>query len=345
MPKISVISPIYNIQNAYLEKCIFSLCKQTLEDIEILLVDDGSEAYVEEICLKYAKEDKRIQYIRIEHQGVSIARNTGLEKATGEYIAFVDPDDFVELNYLEHLYETSKEWQVDVLLCDCFISTTKQDQPNAFYTGKARILESQEKEQLMYQLVNKKICGYYPPHIACGVPWAKLFKRSFIEEKQLRFVPGLVRMQDNVFCFYAFQEANTIGYLPEYLYHYRIDEESVSHRYNEQIVSYFEHYYQELDTFINKYQKEPLLKQALQMKELTSFNAYLTNYYFHPANTKTWKQITNELNALLEKEPYCSALQAIDTKLLNNQERIFVSCLKNRRWKLLRLLVKARNHV
>ncbi|EPT2496917.1 glycosyltransferase family 2 protein, partial [Klebsiella pneumoniae] len=104
MPIISVILPIYNIKEEYLETCIQSVCRQTLDDIEIILVNDGSTNNCLEVCTKFSHLDNRIIVIDQPNSGVSVARNSGLDIARGEWIAFVDPDDWLEPDYLLSLY-------------------------------------------------------------------------------------------------------------------------------------------------------------------------------------------------------------------------------------------------
>ena len=116
MPKISVIIPIYN-GSEYIENCIKMVQKQTLEDIQIILIDDGSQDNTSMICNKYCNEDERIDAIYQSNRGVSIARNNGIKIAKGQYICFVDCDDKIEENYLEELYNTCEDNNVKISCC------------------------------------------------------------------------------------------------------------------------------------------------------------------------------------------------------------------------------------
>ena len=108
-PKVSIIVPVYNVEN-YLERCISSLRNQTLEDIEIILVDDSSTDSSLEICNKMAMEDSRIKVIHKENEGAGLARNEALRVATGEYIGFLDSDDFVEADMFKTLYDKAVQY-------------------------------------------------------------------------------------------------------------------------------------------------------------------------------------------------------------------------------------------
>ena len=114
-PKVSIIVPVYNVEN-YLERCIISLRNQTLEDIEIILVDDSSTDSSLEICNKMAQEDSRIKVIHKENEGAGLARNEALRFVTGEYIGFLDSDDFVEADMFKTLYDKAEEYGSDLVM-------------------------------------------------------------------------------------------------------------------------------------------------------------------------------------------------------------------------------------
>lgn len=117
--KISIICPVYKAEK-YLHKCIESIIAQTLTDWELILVDDGSPDSSGELCDKYAIQDSRIRIIHKQNEGVSVARQTGLDAAHGEYVIHVDSDDWVEPNMLEELYKKAKQDDADIVICDYF---------------------------------------------------------------------------------------------------------------------------------------------------------------------------------------------------------------------------------
>lgn len=112
-PKVSIILPIYNVEK-YLDRCMESLLNQTLEDIEIIMVDDGSPDNCPQMCDEYAKKDNRVKVVHKKNAGLGFARNSGLDVAKGEYIAFVDSDDYVGLNIRRYTIELK---QINVMLC------------------------------------------------------------------------------------------------------------------------------------------------------------------------------------------------------------------------------------
>ncbi len=340
---VSIVLPVYNIKEEYLEKCVRSLMSQTESRIEIILVDDGSPNNAYEVCMRLAAEDSRVKAIHQENAGVSVARNTGLENAQGEYICFVDPDDWTAPSYIEELLKGFESEDTDFTICDCTVCYENSQRPNPFLSTDKNVLTGKDKNKLLYQLVGKKICDYYPPEVAAGVPWGKMFRRSFIDKHNLRFIPGMVRMQDNIFCLYAIDSADKIHYVPKSLYFYRKEEGSACYKFNPNIMKYFEKYFYETRIFLEKTNQEAAAFDALRMKTLTSFNSYLTQYFFHNDNGKSFSEKKKDLFKLLECEPYKEALCKVDYSLLTKQEKVFVFALKHRMARVLYFMIKARS--
>lgn len=172
MSKISVIVPVYNVEQ-YLPQCLDSIINQTYKNLEIICVDDGSPDNSGKILDEYAKKDKRIKVIHQENQGVSVARNTGLDNATGEYIGFVDPDDWIEANYYETLIHSAKENNADVVQCGYKTYCDKIDKvvvwKKTIATNFKNIIKNLKR----------------------GYVWNKLWKAELIQKNNLRFYPGI----------------------------------------------------------------------------------------------------------------------------------------------------------
>lgn len=338
---VSVVLPIYNIREQDLCQCLDSLQRQTHSNFEVLMVDDGSKRYIHEVCRRYEQQDARFQYIQQQNAGVCAARNNGLEHAKGEYICFIDPDDWVSKSYLETLLRIIKEPSADIAIVDGLVHYEKRSAENHFLNIDSAVLSGGEKNKLLYQLFSRAICDYYPPEIPAGTVWAKMIRTEFLRNTGLRFLPGLTRMEDILFCMHAYEQAEKIAYLPECLYHYRVSTNSVSHRYDPDVIHQFERFFREAHGFLDRFQKEELLYRALSMRELTAVHSYLRFYYFSSPDM-TVREANHEIDKLLEREPYRTALQHIDWKLLSRQEKIFVTALKKRWYMLLRGLVKGR---
>lgn len=197
--------PIYNVQD-YIEHCIKSICEQTYQNLEILLIDDGATDNSGLICDEYAKKDKRIQVFHIENSGQSHARNVGLEAATGDYIGFVDGDDYICVSMYEKLLKVATEYRAQVV--ECNFHGRKKEAPDEIEEGL--VIEMTGKEAITRQLDGK--CKSRFPSTSV---WSKLFKREILQG--LLFPNGRIHEEFAFLC-EAFLNADRYVYINECLY-------------------------------------------------------------------------------------------------------------------------------
>lgn len=200
--KISIIIPVYNVEN-YIEKCINSLINQTLVDVEFIFVNDGSPDGSANIIKKYQKKDKRIKLIEKENGGQASARNLGLKHATGEYVAFVDSDDYVDINMYKILYECAKKDDLDIVICDYYL----------VYNDK--IVKNKSKLTDEYQRIIKN--EEYVILSPC--PWNKIIKRKYIEDVGFKFPEGIIYEDFAAIPLLGLNEPKVL-YVKECLYYY-----------------------------------------------------------------------------------------------------------------------------
>lgn len=220
---ISIIITAYNVEN-YINNCINSILSQTYSDLEIIVVDDGSTDSTGGIVKNIYAEQQNIKYFYQPNAGVSVARNKGIENATGDFLVFVDGDDALENTMIETLY-SNVENTTDIVACCCVGFNEDEESINRFYDNDLTIRTVNEKEKLYLQLMktergqpsNQKI------FTAIGVPWGKLYRTSLLKQKKINFNPSLRRMQDNIFNMYCFRAAREIKYVNQPLYRYRIN--------------------------------------------------------------------------------------------------------------------------
>mgnify|MGYP001625066162 CR=1 FL=1 len=190
---ISIIIPIYNSENN-LEKCIDSVVKQTYNNIEIILVDDGSKDASLEKCYKYSKLDNRIKVIHKENEGVAIARNVGINYSTGEYITFVDSDDWLEKNAIENLYNDLKEKNAEIVRGNYAIDNEKKTYAyGKLYEFENCLINKEDnykRELLIKEILNGKFLSYV---------WLLLIKKSILIENKLSFKEKITMMEDTIF--------------------------------------------------------------------------------------------------------------------------------------------------
>ena len=211
MVKISVVIPVYNVED-YLDDCLSSILKQTLTDIEVICVDDGSTDNSLDILKEYAKHDTRMTVISQENQGHAVASNIGMTYATGEYLFLMDSDDIIEYNALELTYNKAKKTDVDFVIFKAI--NYNHEQQNYYETQSYSMNE-------IYERVKDNIFKYEDISdlifTMSVTPWSKLYKRKFIEENNIIFPEGLI-FDDNVFFWEVLFNAEKIVFLNEFLF-------------------------------------------------------------------------------------------------------------------------------
>ena len=213
--KVSVILPVYNVESC-LEECMDTLQKQSLKEIEIICVDDGSTDNSLAILEERAKQDERIRVLKQENSGAAAARNHGFAYATGEYVLFLDSDDFFKKDMLKKSYEAAKEQQTDIVIFRCEeYDTVKKIYNPMEYSIKRE--ELPDKNPFTFHDIPDYIFTF-----AVGWAWDKLYKREFVVESGLKF-QELRTSNDLYFVFSSLVKANGIYILDESLIYHRVN--------------------------------------------------------------------------------------------------------------------------
>lgn len=218
MIKVSVIVPIYN-SSLYLRKCLDSLVNQTLKDMEFILINDGSTDDSEKIIKTY--KDKRIKYFKQENSGIGKTRNKGIKEARGEYIGFLDSDDYIEPNTYLNMYNEAKKRNLDIIIC-----------------GYYQELNHETKDVNLVNFSDTSLDNN--PNLLMDIPlspWNKLYKKSIFDEKS--YFPEGLKYEDTPFVAYMFSRAEKIGKLNEKLFHYVIHESSQTTVVDEKVFDIF----------------------------------------------------------------------------------------------------------
>lgn len=235
MPKVSVIVPIYKVEK-YLRQCIDSIINQSLKDIEIILVNDGSPDNCPKICDEYKKIDSRIKVIHKKNGGLSSARNAGMKIATGEYIGFVDSDDYIEHDMYEKMYYTAKEHDVDFVMSDYYkVHETNKTEVSAIIDGG--IYNKNKIKNIIYpQLIMKENIDYGP----LLAVWHCLYKNSFLKDNDIYFDEVVKYSEDNLFSSIVGYKSESFYYMKgSYFYNYRYNPNSISATYKEDSLSVY----------------------------------------------------------------------------------------------------------
>ncbi len=226
--RISVIVPVYNVE-PYLAECLESILAQTYENLEIVLVDDGSTDNGGGICDEYEKKDKRIRVIHKANGGLSEARNVGIENSTGEWIVFVDSDDVIHKDMIRVLYETAREKKVRMVLCD-FVETDESGNPDAYRDTavtkdesyktdrweEVSVHSAKETEELFYRMGTVSFCM---------VAWNKIYHRELFASG-IRYPKGKI-FEDGFTTYRYIYEAGDCAWVFLPLYYYRQRKNSI----------------------------------------------------------------------------------------------------------------------
>lgn len=300
MFKLSVIIPVYKVPLEYLRVCLNSLVSQTLQECEFIIVSDGAPDTETSICEEHAKKDSRFKFFKREHAGVSAARNFGLTQAQGEYICYVDADDFLySKSSLERTYEIVQKNNSDIILFDWI---TKGKDPLSLWPEDKTILSDTEKEECLKQLISMENPAF------SGAPWAKLYNRTFLTKKNILFNPKCIIGEDLVFNYEAFYKASKISYVKEIFYTYVIHKESTIQRYRPNCLPVLLNHIEELKKLSNEKYLSLIGKESLKMLYFSWHRCYM-----HPKNKETYFNRMKELSNIILSNRFQELIQSVDT--------------------------------
>lgn len=269
---ISVIVPIYNVEK-YLNRCVDSIIKQSYTNLEIILVEDGSPDSCYLLCDQLAEKDRRIKVIHQENKGLSGARNAGLDIATGDYIVFIDSDDFVQDNFVEKLYTGLIRNNVDI--CQCGIQNVA-DELDVHYETKNKWKVKTGKEVLLEL--------YGPRHLEYTVVWNKLYKKKVIGD--LRFPIGKIH-EDEYFTYLIYDRAEEMAVVDAKLYYYYVDNNSITRsKYSLRRQDIIQAYKERLQYFKEKGYLDLYYKTGEFMADILIYHGYCTEVFLNDQGRK-----------------------------------------------------------
>lgn len=321
MAKISVIVPVYNVEK-YLTECIESIRSQSLEDLEIICVNDGSTDNSLDILNNFAKQDKRIIVINKTNSGYGHTMNMGLNAATGEYIGIIESDDFADKNMFEDLYKLAKDNDADIAKGDWFNYWSKNKfarKNNRISSAKAFQLTNSKKDKSLLR-INPSV-------------WSAVYKREFLNKYNIRFLetPG-ASYQDLAFSFKVFALAERVILTDKAYLYYRQDNMNSSVKSKTKVYCVCDEY-DEIDRFLEEY---PQLKFEFKVQEeINRYNGYVSSVLriddaVKPEFVKVFSEHFKEEYAtgLLENEFFKKINKKEFLTLINNPEK-YIKVLKS----------------
>lgn len=307
--KVSIIIPIYNTEK-YLEECLDSVVNQTYKNLEIILINDGSKDNSLEICKKYETIDNRIIVIDKKNSGVSNTRNVGIQASTGEFITFVDSDDWLELDAIETMVNCINKHNVDVVRTNFAINNEVGKIPKKL-EGK---IDKEKINELLYYFLNAEMPAYM-----CLF----LIKREIIIENNLKLNENLVMMEDTLFFVNLVQYVNSIYILNKKTYNYRIYQDSSSNsikRVEKNIKSVLK-----VNEEINKIISKDLI-EITNRTEFRIISDFIIKMYEHDYEFKL-----DILNYLKEDSNFNRIVNNLKYKYLNKYSKLTYKSFKQKK--------------
>lgn len=322
IPRISIIVPVYNAEQ-YLERCLDSVLKQSIEEFELILVNDGSNDNSLYICQKYAAEDSRIKIIDQDNTGVSSARNKGLSIATGEYITFLDADDWLSNQYLEKLLASMESNEADCVCAGYYIVKK---------WGRRQVVRYIEHVYSSEELVKEF------PHFfrtVATAPWGKLYKKSIIDQFNIKFPKEIPYGEDTIFNLAYYAKCNILVTITNVLYMYNFTNvNSAMQKTYDNFDLYILKIYKAYEAFFLKTNGAKVFEK-IRISEQRYFFEWAANHYLLGDFSMARK--TEKINCLCTLFPLAANDSSFKyTNFLRSQDWAeYIKAWKRDHWKLL----------
>jgi len=343
--KISVIVPMYNVER-YLRQCLDSIVNQTYKNLEILLIDDGSPDKCGEICDEYAQRDSRIRVTHKKNGGLSAAWNDGMEMATGDWIAFVDSDDWLDVDFFETLLANQETANVEVVQSGGYYWEEQRGQFVRWAFVNPFIARSQSEKDDLKILAMLRAGGKNTKGII-GFSWGKLFRRQLLKTHDLVFDTkiraGLA--MDAVFNWDVFEKASAVLGVVYCGYHYRITQTSGTYKFDPKLVEAMEYVQEQFFQRANERNASGKLRKAVESRCLRDVVHNLQRYFFHPDNPASRKEVAIGIQEMKQMPYYRVAIASRNNPYNGLALRMFQLALRLSWVWPLRCMVGFWNHV
>ncbi len=325
---ISFIVPVYGVEK-YIHQCVDSILAQTFKDFELILVNDGSPDNCPHICDKYAEQDSRVKVIHQKNAGVAEARNAGIRAASGEWIYFVDSDDWIEPNAAEILYTDALRTGADYVV-STYVSVYENGSrkpfhmhSKAFYTDRREDIQAMQKN-----LIYRNFCPLYVPYLS-GHSWGRLIRSSIIKDNGIYF-EGYVKhfWEDGIFNLYVLEHIKGFYYNDKHTYNYRMLGDSWIHSFRADLLELMPRNHQVVMKFMAETGKDKNFLEAESCRQIGSLSSLLIRYFFHCQNTIPNKLRIRSLKKTLSEDPYRTAISAVNLRKLTLKHAYLALCVK-----------------
>lgn len=323
--KVSIIVPIYNGEK-HIKKCVESIQRQTLKDIQIILVNDGSKDNSLYLCLEFAKSDKRIVVINQPNQGVSFARNAGIAEAEGEYVGFVDPDDWINSDMYEKMYNKSVEFETQIGICNYVKQFVAHSEPVSFGIKKDLLEKPEIINILIAEMIDSTMLNYHNPAFI-GTVWRLIIKKELIDNYKLEFMNDLPLMEDLLFTVNALLKVEKITINSQHLYHYYINPSSAGTKYRSNYSSISQKVFKNLEFLLEQHGVKKELQEHLEWRYINMKNKSLRNSLKRESGNNFIENIRSIKNTIEDKK-FQALIKKTDYKKMSTRQRVLIYLLK-----------------
>lgn len=325
---ISIVIPVYKTPEQLLRNSIESVLRSIDKKVELILVDDGTPDNGGQICDEYAHKYNNIKVLHQYNQGVSVARNNGIEQSNGEYICFLDADDVINMDSVIRTVEFMRKSGDDIVL----LKWRRDDAFDKIPEKVAPCIDINEMDN--NELIFSVAAQVEPFEGYCvGAPWGKVFKKDFLVKNNLRFFKQLRKMQDRVFMMYCIEKSPRISLLPIDGYCYVRNDESIVNKYNTKISDYL----LQVAIEINKFNRKFYIFSENQENTILCklIIEYLSIYILHPNNPDVVNKRAEMLKIYCNTSPFKEALKSPDYSYFNQKDKVKLFLLRVKAYKLI----------
>lgn len=328
-PKISIIVPVYNVQN-YLVQCLESVLHQTLEEIEVICVDDGSRDNSSKILQEYKEKDKRITVITQENQGLSGARNAALKYVTSEYVMYLDSDDWIDLETCEVAYKEIINENADIVMWSYVREFKERSLEKHIFAEERIIFEGKEVKEKLHRrfigLLGEELS--WPENAeAIVTAWGKLYKTSLIKENNIMFVDTKkIGTEDALFNLFVYGYAGKVVFLNRYFNHYRKDNmSSLTFHYKAQLFQQWNTLFDIMQSYIEENNLSQEYRIALENRIALSILGLGLNLI---GSSLSYGEKHKEIKKIISSERYREAYKNLEIKYFPMHWKVFYGCAK-----------------
>ena len=324
MPKVSIIVPVYNVER-YLRQCLDSLVDQTYQNIEIICVDDGSTDASSEILTEYALKNSKVRVIRQENSGLSVARNVGFSFATGEYVMYVDSDDWIDVCTCEKAVFKAEEHAADLVMWPYIREFPNRSAPKVIFSEEKTFhaAECRELQRRMVGLLGTELAHPENADALCTV-WGKLYLRELIAQNDIHFtdLQRIGTYEDGLFNLHYLAHVKNATYIPDYLSHYRKNSGMTS-KYRKELAAQWKNLFSDMRGYIEKGGYGSDFEQALNNRISLSIIGLGLN-----AVALTNRKALAEIRNILSDKEYRAAVKTLPMRYFPPHWWVFFACCK-----------------